>query len=838
MTLQDLSHEFVTPISRPIDYRKITEEDFPNDTFILEEAENLQTGENDYLSDRIIGNISDDADLTIVNVETGRGKTYAILKKIEDFYNAGQDYLIIVATPTKPLVNKYFESLKARDEIDANQVMHYNNIPVKEENIREEDISKKIQVLTINMLLGNPGGSSFDQIESKRVYQERLRSYCNENGRKVIMILDEIHEGVYNFQPRFFPNLLKWKDHVHKVIVLSATYSEPSFPVIRKLVGLTDMDDTLRYKIKVIECERVKKLKQADLELLFVKGNYSQFDLSPLYVLQDIIRGALNTDAKVNILCYSRKLAIKLANAKTGIGGVFRDHGGLNVAVADQTNIRFDPNRHNLGTTFKSGIDITEENSLFIIIPPPSTENSNEYKNPQELAGIFTNGANEVIQAVARLRNGGRILIVIPEPTLFIDGLYFGRYIGNFPFKDYIGSYREAYLPFHSHKGLIKSFYDQLESRNREEINYLNIKRAEKKLPDVHWHTFDEYLLEYGQKFLTYRYASCGFKVVPFIIWAAYNDQFANCTLKSIRFSDSDEIIDVSLKSETIIEDMINFYRNNFPFVSEPIELDQTEDVFEISKVEKDLKKLNDREAFEHLLKLLKKKTNISLNENPVADPAKKVEITRTIIQLVGTLKIGSAFLDEEYTREDYILDNITIAFSLANSNINAEEQELCLSYKRLGEIRNEFLTIISGNEYLPVNFEESGLNFNTISAADLKNIVDILNAQDYLFKRKIYSLRLEFGETDSLEVKKGKAYNLLKEFFLMRYNERKIKAESGKRNRIFQYKVITTWRPDAKYSLNFNFPKSYTREGKFGGKVIECYPLNVISNPFERINI
>ena len=151
----------VKPYSIPIEYRKLTREDFlPEDVYQQFEKVEIEADTNGYVKDAILDEIDDESDTTVINVGTGQGKTTAIIEKIKDFYNEG--YFIIVASPTKSLVGKYHKSIKEElkgnvDSFTEGELVDYQKI-IEGFNFIS---THKILIGTINLLLGNPGEEGF-----------------------------------------------------------------------------------------------------------------------------------------------------------------------------------------------------------------------------------------------------------------------------------------------------------------------------------------------------------------------------------------------------------------------------------------------------------------------------------------------------------------------------------------------------------------------------------------------------------------------------------------------------------------------------------------------------
>ena len=157
----------------------------------------------------------------------------------------------------------------------------------------------------------------FLQSQPKRNYLNDVIQYYWNKDKKVIIIFDEIHEGVQNFTSKLYPNLLTLRNAVHKILVLSATYTEPAIVVLKLLASLTGN------RIKVVESKRLKVGKQASLSLVFIREEYTSTDIEPLNILNSNIQDFLNKGLRVNILSYSKTLAANLEGKDSKIAAMF-----------------------------------------------------------------------------------------------------------------------------------------------------------------------------------------------------------------------------------------------------------------------------------------------------------------------------------------------------------------------------------------------------------------------------------------------------------------------------------------------------------------------------------
>lgn len=76
---------------------------------------------------------------------------------------------------------------------------------------------------------------------------------------------------------------------------------------------------------------------------------------------------------------------------------------------------RYDNDKCNIRTNFKTGVSIKKEKHAFIIIMPPRSTKM-WFRNK---SGIFSDGVNSIIQALARQRKPGEIHIILSKPDKF-----------------------------------------------------------------------------------------------------------------------------------------------------------------------------------------------------------------------------------------------------------------------------------------------------------------------------------------------------------------------------------------------------------------------------------
>src|SRR5690606_35693716 len=108
---------------------------------------------------------------------------------------------------------------------------------------------------------------------------------------------------------------------------------------------------------------------QSDLYLHFNSNHhYHNNDC----ILKRVINRAINKDHNIDILCFSKKLAENIYNSSDGAGGLLKEkftRDGIKLCaselISNQRMLtgsldspKYDPNKCNIGTNFKTGVNI------------------------------------------------------------------------------------------------------------------------------------------------------------------------------------------------------------------------------------------------------------------------------------------------------------------------------------------------------------------------------------------------------------------------------------------------------------------------------------------------
>lgn len=536
----------------PIEFKEINPEDFQqlemtrdgikNRGFDVDEKIVISPNGDGYITESLLSNIHLDIKNTVVvNAAVGQGKTHSIIKIAKEYYdNTEQEYFIFIAAPFVSLVEQYFHDLVS-EGISEGKIYRYEYIG-EEPNISYLD--KKLHIITVNGLLGNPGEDAFINSSAKRKYLTELASHCKETNKKVIFIYDEIHDAIHNFKEEYIFNLWKWKSVIHKNFIISATYTEASKIVIEYLAELTDD------KIQIIESERIRIEKNQNS--LYLHYNPARYFKNDNEQIQSIIRDIISRGKDVDILSFSKALADSIINDKEkGISKeLYTKYDEINNCTSGlmsnqregriTSDNRYAENMCNVGTNFKTGISINKRNHAFVIIMPPKGS-SMLFK---DLNGIFSGGTNSVIQALARQRKrGGEIHIILPMPDSFdYESLPFNNNLKEKftdfyeVIKDYSSKEKVKYFPLSLQNLLLRSFYeDELKVNLLNEIELVQQSARTNKVR-LEFPDFKLFQLNHGEDYLASSFKFFGKDLSAYITYCAITNQFINCSLKGVTY--------------------------------------------------------------------------------------------------------------------------------------------------------------------------------------------------------------------------------------------------------------------------------------------------------------
>ncbi|WP_452221439.1 DEAD/DEAH box helicase family protein [Lacinutrix salivirga] len=755
----------------PVDFKKIESSDFS--TYLTSKKILIKPNDKGYINESLQDSTDiNEKNTVVINAAVGQGKTTSIIKIVKRFYEAkDEDYLIFVASPFVSLVEQYYNKIIA-EGVPESQVYRYEFIG---ERNNVSYLNKKVQIITVNGLLGNPGEDAFVNSQAKRDYLNNLVENCKLKKRKVVIIYDEIHDAVHNFKQEYIFNLWKWKDVIHKNFVLSATYSEASKIVIEYLAELTNKS------IKIIESERVRIPRNQSA--LYLHYNPSLYYKSDNEGLVRVVKDIVSRGKEIDVLCYSKNLADAIISKKnTGVGKVLYDkYEILNNCTSDlrinqrlgrlEVKNRFDNSKCNIGTNFKTGVSIEKKNHAFLIILPPKGSML-PFKN---LQGIFTGGVNSIIQALARQRKrGGEIHVILPPPDEFdYATLPFKKnrvqYNNFVEFYDLVKSKSKTkdkvlHIPTGLQNMLIYDFYENKLKKNIEsEIKAVKeanrVDKLSLKFPD-----FKSYVLNHGEEYLAQSFKFSGGDLSAFITYSAITNQFVNCNFSGFTSNSTFTF------EENKIQMLLGLYFENYV----------SEDMYETYRSLNDFNFYLDfkNDFFEYNVRFIKnaKSIPIKVNNNPEIEahiigfvqrflyPNSK--FTKSIFYLNGDL------FDYTYQRKDYFLSCLS---HVSEVDLSIENIIRVNSFKTLAYFRNKLITNIKiGStvrkgefEYLPKSpFAEFVLDSEVQIFEDM---IDYFINEDYFIKNNVFKFnqtRFKSTYTTKQKIKSFYSKILLVDFF------------------------------------------------------------------------
>lgn len=756
----------------PIEFKEINPEDFPG--FKVSEKIIITPDDSGYINDGIQVNIDLlEPETLIVNAAVGQGKTYSIIEIIKRYYEAGEDFMIFVASPFVSLVQQYFDKLVGSG-INHSDIYRYDYIGKEKQY---DAWNSKIQIVTVNCLLGNPGNDKLINSQAKQDYINYLVQKCEQNGKKVVFIYDEIHDAIHNFKEELVFNLWKWKNVICKNIILSATYNEASKIVIEYLAELT------ADKIKIIESKRKRYVeKQSDLYLHFNDSRFFRHDNDSICSL---VNRLVSEKKNIDILCYSKFLADSIYNnTSEGIGEILYDaqieiqnctsdlEENQRMYAEDPEN-RYDPNKCNIGTNFKTGVSIEKENHAFIIIMPPSGARSHFRNN----YGIFSSGINSVIQALARQRKKGEIHIVLPRPDYFeYTSLNHFNDSQKQVFKEYYEACKNnnsvsdlvSYIPLDVQDDLLRTYYTEILRKNIEEsIDYLSSKGRHDKVR-LEYPEFKLFKLEKGEKLMSSEIKFFGKDLSSYITYCSITNQFINCNLKGITNKTQ-----LKFKKGKIQYKLEDFYTN---YMSE----DLYNSLFVLVTDKYKYWELR-RGLFEFRVTYKKDSSDRYKEIRPFEIKDFESQLLAFFQRKFYPKNRGFAkkfnsdgfFIDAEYSRRDYFIACIVHSLRLnqIRGSFDAETIALIDAYSILNYFREKMVanmkTTQKNNENIFYFLNQPFDGFlEEEERTKLNHMVSVLIGKDVFISKGIFEFKRAFANSDKSKVEKTFYKYLIQDFF------------------------------------------------------------------------
>jgi len=566
-------------LNTPIDYKSLNVTDFNPGLEATKEIVDVPNGK--YLTEVVINKIiPEDCNTVVINSSVGQGKSTLAIEIAKRYYESTDPktkryrYTVIFAVPYKSLIKQYKEKLieeinKGKKSKILTYIPDYNNLTGEKNEDPENTIlnnpdgasSRRMHVVTTNFLLGNPGDST-DQKYLKREYMKLLIQTNRVESRKIVIIFDEIHDCIHNFKQDLIYSLWRFKTSgiLHKTFILSATFNEASKVVIKYIAELTDK------QLQIIETKREQQEDNLSNLHLYITPKMS-YNFNEHEEYHELFRKIIKEHSIVNILSYSQKIATELLENNSIIKKILiGKFSNINLCIAKEhldrlkskkdnyENVTFNeyylPDKCNVGTTFKTGISIEKENSAFIIILP------NKYAMTGYISkkayGILSQGIISIIQALARIREDSiraksDIYVIMPTPIGLINlrDISDNNYLNHIQENEIIKNlnipvnYNSTYIDYKQElqKDIISTKYKEMYLRFKKEIDTvcdLNEKGERKYLPELNYPTEDLFILKKGERYLSSTFAIFGRDFPAYILWAAFNNQFVNCKIKTI----------------------------------------------------------------------------------------------------------------------------------------------------------------------------------------------------------------------------------------------------------------------------------------------------------------
>ncbi|KUF45623.1 hypothetical protein AS361_07835 [Myroides marinus] len=754
--------ELITPFNDyPIEFKELNPDDF--EFFNVAEKIIITPNADGYIN-RELQNAIDlsTKNTVVVNAGVGQGKTYSIIQLVKQYYEL-EGYVIFIASPYMSLVQQYYDKTKDCG-IPEGQIYRYENIGINR-GINPE--GSKVHILTVNALLGNPGEDALINSQAKRDYINHMVKYCEENNKKAVFIYDEIHDAIHNFKEEYIFTLWKWRNVIHKNLIISATFNEASKIVIKYLANLTEK------KIQLIESKRIRIVeKQSELYLHYNNNQYYNYNDENIVNLLKLL---IEHEKDIDILSYSKTLAdniCKNTHEERSIGNIliqkYSEIQNCTTALDNNqrpdreipTN-RYDPLKCNVGTNFKTGISIEKENHAFIIIMPPKGAKS-LFKNNY---GVFTDGINAIIQALARQRKKGEIHVILPSPdTIDYSTLpFFSEHDKVEVFKQLYTNGKEVsedsenlvkYISINNQKNILEDYYNDVYRKNvEEELEFFSTSDIQ-HTPEIRFPSLERFIITSGEKYLVNKYPFFGGDLSSYITYSAITNQFINCKFKGVFYSKKDLILtwnNINLGIEKYFADNIDIdYYNGFLIYLSDIEF-----YCEL----KEMLFVNNR--------ILLQKEDGTTEEIKTQNSNKHIE--QSILTIIQNYRYSNAV--ELFDRGEYFRAKVCEALNTNIDLLNEDIKDINEAYLTMNHFREKIVnsiqeTLIRGQEvkYISSRHADSFIEDSEIERFD--KMINTLINKDIFLKNGVYDFSRSFIRTQDKSKHITTFYNIIKECF------------------------------------------------------------------------
>lgn|GEM_PF-5210372 len=405
--------------------------------------------------------------------------------------------------------------------------------------------------------------------------------------------------------------------------------------------------------------------------------------------------------------------------------------------VTGSSKFSYQKDRCNIGTSFHTGINIDSSDDVLFFIVGNAVDNRLGDVTPY---GIFAGGDLAIVQAFARVRNGGTVHVILPLDYSKCD-------------KDKMTIKNLVTLPplkkMDNKWEILRKEYNKRTAHLKNEIQWvkaesIKVLKGERERPLVFFPDFYSFLLNSGDDFLTSHFPSYGKGVRQFILKASFDSQFTNLRLNAAK------VYQIP-KEELFITDDIAIN------VQELLDILSDKDIGRITNLLQ-LKESSDSDAFRILLKVVEDLVDGTVENRRIvikkgkrtlykSDIKRDRKFLRSLIALLYKLKFNE---EKSFDKvEDYLLNNIAVSSTYSLLNRKA------WAYRRL----ENYLKGISLAKAMGVADYIERIGFEKHEQKELELIAETLNHRDFFINRA-YSFLNRVADEDQ----PGRSY-IIKQF-------------------------------------------------------------------------